>query len=175
MSNAARGDGLSVEGGQASEQSSIFLTLSLEHGAIASLFDRAVVCEDRAELAVLAKRLRIELLAHARGEELTFYPLLATRERTANLVVGHQQEHASIKTKFEELDGLALGSDEWRERFVALRDTVQHHLTDEESLLFPHALEVFSAEEAARAGEAYKRERQAEHLALLKHASVPGK
>ena len=89
----------------------------------------------------LALHIFDELEVHAQLEEVVFYQ--AVEEETTSLgkrlVQASLEEHQEALALIQDLRGLAPGFPEFETKFQALVLTVEHHMTEEETEMFPLA------------------------------------
>lgn len=102
-----------------------------------------------------------ELDIHSRAEEKFFYNRLKGEDETRELVLEALDDHKEVKQALDELESMDKGGAEWTARLRALRESVGHHVEEEENELFPLARGVLDEEEAdgiAEDIEAFKEE-----------------
>ena len=111
--------------------------LSGQHREVEALFEEIEKAGDRAAkkkekiFAMIADK----LTAHAKIEELIFYP--AAKEADEDLVLEAAEEHANVKAMIRKLQRTE-GSDETFDAKVkVLKELVSHHVKEEEQELFP--------------------------------------
>jgi len=87
-------------------------------------------------------RLNEALTMHTQIEEQIFYPALKNFDETKDLVPEAFEEHQEVKDILEEMTSLNPGDDEFMDKLTELRDSVEHHVEEEESEMFPKAEKV---------------------------------
>lgn len=112
--------------------------------------------------AELFPRIRAELLSHAHAEEDVFYAALLEHSETRSRTRDSIDEHHTIEELLDRLQTLEIGSDDWHTTFRKMRDTVEHHVKEEENVIFPAAKKVLGheAEKALEKRFAEEKERQ---------------
>jgi len=70
-------------------------------------------------------------------------------------------EHDEVKELLEELDGADKEDESWSERLAELQDSVEHHVEEEETQLFPAAQRVLKKEKAEEIASAIEKEKEA--------------
>ena len=71
-------------------------------------------------------------------EEEIFYPMVReTNDDISETVDEGEQEHHIAKVLLAEIKQLPDGTDEWIAKVTVLRESVEHHIDEEESDLFP--------------------------------------
>ena len=89
-----------------------------------------------------------ELDVHSQAEEKFLYSRLKGEDETRELVLESLDEHKEVKRGLDELESMDKGGAEWIPRLRALRESVEHHVEEEENELFPRARKVLDEEEA---------------------------
>jgi hemerythrin superfamily protein len=124
----------------------VFLTLSEEHAAIATLLERLEAAPElRAELW---PTIRIELLSHERGEVREVFPVIRANEETRAIADLHDFEAKEMEDLVTELEMTAMDTPEWMELFEDLANEVLTHARAEENDLFPRAQQVLGRDVA---------------------------
>lgn len=110
--------------------------------------------------AVAGKRTVVEqiiaaLTMHAEMEETILYPKLRDLFPSEDdpLVGEAYAEHAAAKAILEELKTLEPTDSEYAGKVKALKDTIEHHVREEEGELLPKAKEKLSADDLRVMGE----------------------
>ena len=113
--------------------------LKADHRKVEELFAKFESAEEH-EKAELVKTILHELKVHTGAEETHVYPHLDERDPESEELEDHaQHEHSEIKEHMEHLEVLDEGFDE---EVAKLKETVTHHVEEEETKLFPHMEEV---------------------------------
>lgn len=124
----------------AAEQDAIAL-LEADHRAVQRLFDTfdKTPDDDPDAKATLVTRARDELAMHTIIEEEILYPAAhrALSGQPQKEVDQAYVEHFLVKTLMEKLRGSRPGDDGFDAAFKVLSENVQHHVSEEESVLFP--------------------------------------
>lgn len=119
--------------------------LSQQHREVEELFAEFERTEDTEACLQIASTICDKLAIHARIEELYFYPA-AKAGQTEDMVLEALEEHVQVKRCIADL--LALDPED--SRFAAtvkvLKETVEHHVEEEEEELFPAARKVIGQE-----------------------------
>jgi hemerythrin superfamily protein len=77
-----------------------------------------------------------ELTLHARAEELVFYPALQEHEATRPYIEEAEQEHNAAKILLEQMKALNPQDQEFKTKMMHLKESVVHHVQEEESEIF---------------------------------------
>jgi hemerythrin-like domain-containing protein len=141
----------------------ILQDLHNDHNEIASLLDRIMDCEDRAERERLFKEMKTKLLAHAHAEEEVLYRGLAASGEEQSRVFAHEgmNEHQIVEKHLQKMS--AAGdplSEEWTAELKVLQDLIDHHVDEEESTGFSCARNDFSKEELEEMGQRFQQRKK---------------
>lgn len=128
--------------------------LERDHRAFEALLKRG---EDSTERAVKARREVLRSLAdgltmHELLEEKLLYPLLETRSPTREIALEGFEEHHVADVILKELQRLPPGSERWTAKFKVLKETLEHHIKEEEREMFRTARGVLTGEELQQLG-----------------------
>jgi len=124
-------------------------------GAIEDTTERAIKTRDVLFKTrdVLFARLKEALDLHARIEEEMFYPALKESEETREITLEAYEEHRLVKQLLGELEGEPKDTEEWTAKFTVLKESIEHHVEEEEGEMFKKAQRVLSKEEIEALGE----------------------
>ena len=115
--------------------------LRADHQKVRQLFRAYRAAQDPATQWEIARRVFDELDVHAQLEEVVFYQ--AVEEETTSLgkrlVHASLEEHQEALALIQDLRSLAPGCPAFDTKFQALVLTVEHHMTKEETEMFPLA------------------------------------
>jgi hemerythrin-like domain-containing protein len=115
--------------------------LRADHQQVRQLFRAYRTAKDQATQWEIALHIFDELEVHAQLEEVVFYQ--AVEEETTSLgkrlVQASLEEHQEALALIQDLRGLAPGFPEFDTKFQALVLIVEHHMTEEETEMFPLA------------------------------------
>lgn len=125
-----------------------------------------------AKRKALFEKLRIELQAHAAAEEESLYATMLGEPELRDDARHSVSEHKEIDDTLGEMMELAMGEDEWEEKFFHLRRRYEHHIDEEEEDMFPAADKVLPKEKEVELAGIYA-ERKPEEAKEAK-ANPPG-
>lgn len=113
--------------------------------------------EDTTERAVkgrteLLKTLSEELNLHELVEEKILYPALKSNPEARDIVLEGYQEHHIADVLTRELHGLSPQDERWGAKFKVLKESLEHHIKEEENDMFRKARGIFSSEDLLRLG-----------------------
>jgi iron-sulfur cluster repair protein YtfE (RIC family) len=108
--------------------------------------------QDTTERAVkgrteLLNTLTTRLTVHELIEEKVLYPALKPHAESRDIVLEGYQEHHVADLLVKELHDLAKDDERWGAKFKVLKESLEHHIEEEEGNMFPTAREVLSREE----------------------------
>lgn len=98
-------------------------------------------------------KLKSSLELHTQIEENIYYPALEGKDETDELVTDAYQEHDEVDELLEEMSGTDIESDEFQLLLKQLKDSIKHHVKEEENELFPKSEEVLGAEKLEKMGD----------------------
>lgn len=91
-------------------------------------------------------QLKTALTLHAEAEEELFYPAMEQFDETDELTDESYEEHAEVKQLLEEMTGLNPAEEDFQDLLAQLKESVQHHVQEEETEMFPKAEELLGEE-----------------------------
>ena len=135
-----------------------FELLKADHRKVAELFDQLDTAGGKAKLNVF-NQIKNELELHTHIEEKIFYPALEKPAETHDLTLEAYEEHKMVKSLLAELSGAKTLNDEWDAKAKVLRESVEHHVDEEENELFDKADDALSDEQIESLGERMEAEK----------------
>jgi len=126
--------------------------------------------EDTTERAVqgrnqLLDTLTRELIVHELIEEKVLYPALKPHAEARDIVLEGFEEHHVADILVKELHQLTADNERWGAKFKVLKESLEHHIQEEESTMFPSARQVLTREQLQDLGaqmRAMKKEAEAQ-------------
>jgi hemerythrin superfamily protein len=97
-------------------------------------------------------RLRDELLIHERMEEEVLYPALKNHPKAHDIVLEGYEEHHIADLIVEELDETDYTDERWSAKWKVLKESLEHHMEEEESDMFPKAKKIFDNDDLEALG-----------------------
>jgi iron-sulfur cluster repair protein YtfE (RIC family) len=138
----------------------IYSLIRQDHQKVIDIFDRLDALEiAAAERTQLFKSLKQELTVHKEAEENTFYAALSDLPEISERIEESLEEHVDIEELLEELDVLDSDSDEFTAQLRELKEEVEHHIEEEEGVIFPLARDLLTPAQAERIAQAMQDER----------------
>jgi len=141
----------------------LYQLLKQDHQKVKRLFEQLSDTSDRTVKSRerLFAQLKQELELHTEVEEQHFYPALGDRDETKDLVEEALEEHNDVTEMLEELDDADKDDEDWVEQLAELQESVEHHVQEEETQLFPRAQKVLKKEQADEIAAAIEKEKEA--------------
>lgn len=114
--------------------------------------------EDTTERAKQGRReildaLTRDITIHEALEEKIFYPALKPHAETHDIVLEGFQEHHIADILVKELHEVAKDDEKWGAKFKVLKESLEHHISEEENKMFPSARGVLKKEELTALGK----------------------
>ena len=97
------------------------------------------------------------LQSHSMAEEEIFYSELEEKSSVRPLVLEGHEEHHVADVLIEELSLLPVESERWTAKFEVLRESLEHHIEEEENEIFEKAREHLSEFELIKFGKDFVR------------------
>ncbi len=138
----------------------IYKLLKQDHNEFKAMLKKLEKMGNSGEKEDLFIQFRQELLAHAKAEEQVFYDRLKKAEKTKKLVLEGAEEHAIAEHLVKKLSTIGMDEDRWPSLLKVLRESLEHHIEDEEGDVFPKAKKIFSKDEALMIGQEFSEEKQ---------------
>ena len=138
----------------ATEKPDAIQILEREHRHFETLLKEG---EDTTERARATRRellatLTADLNAHELMEEKVLYPALQNDPRAREVALEGFEEHHVADLIAKELSEVAPTDEAWGAKFKVLKENIEHHIKEEERLMFPLARGIFSREELRELG-----------------------
>jgi iron-sulfur cluster repair protein YtfE (RIC family) len=126
-----------------------FELLEKDHRKVEGIFAQL---EETTERAVktrgeLFEKLKMELDIHTQIEETVLYPVLKQVRDTREITFEGYEEHGVAKTLLEEMSTLDVSDEVWTAKLKVLKESIEHHVEEEETEMFKDARENLSKEQ----------------------------
>lgn len=144
-----------------------FTLLKADHKKVAEIMETIDGTTERAVKGRedLFTRLKNELDLHARIEEQIFYPALEEAEKTRDIALEAYEEHRLVKQLLKELEREPKDDEKWTAKFTVLKESIEHHVEEEEGEMFKKARQVLSDEQIEILGDRLQAAKQKEKAA----------
>jgi hemerythrin superfamily protein len=126
--------------------------LSDDHQKVQQLFQQAQQIADNEQKKVLFDKIDMELAIHADIEETIFYPALEEHHALKDMVREARQEHEAVEQLLLQIEDLATEDTDFSSQLQELQQTVERHVAQEESEMFPKIREMFDDSALQRLG-----------------------
>ena len=97
--------------------------------------------------------LKHELEIHEAIEEEVFYPALKEHPKTKELALEGYEEHHVVDMVMAEIEGVEPKDETWMAKFTVMKESLEHHIEEEEGEMFPQAEQVFGDSELDELGD----------------------
>jgi hypothetical protein len=128
--------------------------LETDHRRFEDLLKQGEETTERATTtrADLLATLAAELNLHELVEEKILYPALKAHPEARDIVLEGYQEHHVADLLTGELHGLPPGDERWGAKFKVLKESLEHHIGEEEGEMFRKARGIFSRDDLRALG-----------------------
>ncbi|HEX7075467.1 MAG TPA: hemerythrin domain-containing protein [Hyphomicrobiaceae bacterium] len=141
----------------------IFELLKQDHDEAKALLTQICESEDGKERGELFKELRKKLLAHAHAEQKVLYEPMKKQEETKDIALEAVVEHEVVERLVEDLSrSRSRDSDAWLARATVLKETLEHHIKEEEGEMFEKARSVFDGKTLEKMAEQIQKAKERE-------------
>jgi hemerythrin-like domain-containing protein len=129
----------------------IYDILIREHKMVADLFQQ--VLRDNSRETLL--KIKAEIDPHMAGEEELFYSELEKKEELLDLVNHAYEEHDEARSIMSELESMNEGEKDWSSKIKELKESIDHHVEEEESNVFKEARKAIDEKKAEEIAKQY--------------------
>ncbi|MET3109186.1 hemerythrin superfamily protein [Oxalobacteraceae bacterium GrIS 2.11] len=113
--------------------------LRADHKMVSGLFDDYEKATTKATKKKLVSQICTALSVHAQVEEEIFYPAVKKATKDHLMVPEATVEHATLKSLIAQVEGIEPDGDMYDAKIKVLCEYVQHHVKEEQNLMFPKA------------------------------------
>ena len=128
--------------------------LKNDHKTVAGLLEKIDGTTERAlkTREEVFTQLKTELDIHAEIEEKIFYPVLEKIDETRDITLEAFEEHRLVKQLLGELESAPKDDEQWTAKFTVLKESIEHHVEEEEDDMFKKVRKVLSEAELEELG-----------------------
>lgn len=146
----------------------IFSLLIKDHRALSSLLERIEKTTERGRKSrrVLIAKAHDDFEKHARAEERVLYESLRDLKPVHELILEADEEHGLARRLFDDLKRVDVADERWLAKFKVLKESIEHHVEEEEDEMFPKARKVLPLGEQRALGERFTEVKAEEEHAL---------
>jgi hemerythrin superfamily protein len=123
--------------GDKSLSSNAIALLENDHREVEGYFERFKRADSHPDKKRLAVKICAALRVHAQIEEELFYPAARDATKDNDLLDEALVEHAGAKVLIAEIEAIQPGMPLYDAKVTVLCEQIQHHVKEEESVLFP--------------------------------------
>ena len=116
--------------------------------------------EGDASVMTTFEQLKQALMLHMQAEEQIFYPALRSNDETGDQIGESFEEHQEVKDMLAEMSGLQAGNQEFMDMMSDLKESVEHHVEEEENKLFPKARKILGDSRLEEMGQQFMQMKQ---------------
>ena len=137
----------------------IYEALKKDHDLVKELLSELVSLgeNDSDRRHELIDLIRDELVPHSRAEEAVFYNCMRLLDSSKNLAMHGYQEHMEAETLLRALQVQDKIDLKWKKTAQKLKETLEHHIEEEEGEMFNAAQALFTNEEAQAMGDVFEK------------------
>jgi hemerythrin superfamily protein len=136
--------------------------LKHDHQEVRNIFSQLEKAKDKARHEELFEKLKAELQLHTKVEEKHFYPALEKHEETKDMAEQATEEHGEVKRMLTHLSSLVAGGEKFLDLIKELQGSVEHHVKEEETEIFPAAEKAIDKSQLDRIADEIAKEKRAE-------------
>jgi hemerythrin superfamily protein len=127
--------------------------LKKEHRAVEDLFEKFESAKSADARRQAFEKIADALAVHAAIEEKHFYPAVKAKA-TEDVLLEAVEEHLEIKRVIADLLALDAADETFDAKVKVLKEDVEHHVEEEETILFPKVKKILDEELLATVGAA---------------------
>ena len=129
--------------------------LEEDHRKVRKMLAEGEQTTERAEVtrSDLYAALRREMGTHERIEEEIFYPALKRHPKAKDIVLEGFEEHHVVDEIMGELGETDVTDETWAAKFKVMKESIEHHIEEEEGEMFPKARQVLDKDELEALGD----------------------
>lgn len=146
----------------------IYTVLKGEHHEVSLLFKALEASPEAMEegRASLFKKLRRELMSHAKAEETVVYERVRAKTSHPDLIQPAKREHEGMVHLMDMIYSMDPATNTWMEKVMTLKEMVEQHVREEETTFFEEMKLLFNEEESRAMAEAFHTEKTRELEAI---------
>ena len=137
----------------------IYDALKKDHETVKGLLNELIALSDKDETTrnELVGKIRDELVPHSRAEEAVFYNTLRDLKPLSEVAMHGYKEHLEAEGLLRLLQVKDKANMDWKDTAKKLKTALEHHIQEEEGLMFELARNNFTEDEAIMMGEAFEK------------------
>lgn len=139
----------------AAQTESILALIEADHRKIEQLFQQMETSKGARAIECF-NQIYTELTLHAKAEELVFYPAMQEYENARSHVEAAETEHNSAKVLLEQMKALNPANEEFQTKLTHLKQTILHHVEEEEGEIFSAVRENMKEQALQQLGQEFQ-------------------
>jgi hemerythrin superfamily protein len=134
----------------------ILSLIATEHREVEQLFKEMEASKDSKKLQNYFNQIYTALNLHAQVEEFVFYPALREYKETEQYIEEAEEEHNSVKILLEQMKSLGPKDSEFETKLKHLKESVTHHVEEEESEIFDAVRKCMNEQKLQELGQTFQ-------------------
>jgi hemerythrin-like domain-containing protein len=136
----------------------IFDVLTTDHEKVKKILEQMEQTSPRAgkRRETLLDHLNENLLPHMYAEEQFFYQILLDEGSDKEAAYSALEEHRAAKAVLLDLEDAPSDDPRWSARCKVLKELIEHHIEEEESIVFDVARDIMDQDRAVEVGKRFK-------------------
>ncbi len=131
----------------------IYGYLKRDHLKVRGLLENILSSAKSDQKSQTFEEMKNEVLIHSETEHETFYEALRQHKEIEQKIEHADKEHKEIENLLKQLSTMDMNSAEWLTKFKELKQSLEHHIKDEETEIFEQAKKLLSDEQAKQLAE----------------------
>lgn len=131
--------------------------LKEDHKELKHILDEGEKASGREQREQLYKWLSHKLETHERMEEQVLYPALKEHPKAKDIVLEGYEEHHVADVILAELGATDYSDETWPAQWKVLKESLEHHIEEEEGEMFKKAKKVFEDTQLEKMGAAMEK------------------
>jgi hemerythrin superfamily protein len=141
------------------QKNELFTLIETDHREAEQLFQELESAKGKKAQECFGKLYK-ELTLHTNAEELSLYPAMRNYKETEKLIEEANQEHNAAKILLEQMKSLKPDDEEFRVKLGYLKESVLHHVQEEESEIFEAVQKCMKEEQLQKIAEDFQSAKQ---------------
>jgi len=134
----------------------IYENLRKDHLEIIRLLSELISLNENDDYCyTIIEKISSELIPHVRAEEAAFYNSMRATDADTGVVMHSFKEHMETESLLRLLQSRIKLDFGWKETAQKLKESLEHHIQEEETKVFTQAKKLFSPEEAVQISTAF--------------------
>lgn len=134
----------------------ILSLIEVDHQEVKELFKQLETSKDAKKIQKVFEQIYQEMALHAHAEETAFYPAMREFKETAKFLEDAEEEHNSVKILLEQMKSLKPKEAEFETKFTHLKESMLHHIEEEENEIFSAVRDCMEEEQLQKLGEEFQ-------------------